>query len=310
MNMLNGGMWPVMLTPFSEDKKVDFEKLKTLTSFYVEAGSKGLFANCLSSEMFYLTEEERLKVTQTVVDTVNGVIPVVATGTFSADVNENATFFEKIYSTGIAAVVINSNQLANQTDNDTVFKNKLINLLENTGEIPLGIYECPVPYKRIISLDVMKWMTESKRFLYFKDTSCDIPSIKEKLKITNGSALGIYNANIPTGLESLKMGGRGISPIGANFFPELYSYLADNYNNESKTKEIEKINSVLCVIDPLIHNIYPFAAKWVLRERGFNINTMTRTPISEIVSQDYIKLKQLITVLNSLMKEIGIRSII
>eukprot|EP01034_Spumella_vulgaris_P003201 gene3201-4132_t len=45
------GFIPVMLTPFLKTGAVDYEGLKTLTEFYLNAGSAGLFATCLSSEM-------------------------------------------------------------------------------------------------------------------------------------------------------------------------------------------------------------------------------------------------------------------
>ena len=54
-----GGVWPVMLTPFTKDREIDFKTLKQLVEWYIERGSSGLFAVCQSSEMFYLSFEER-----------------------------------------------------------------------------------------------------------------------------------------------------------------------------------------------------------------------------------------------------------
>lgn len=60
------GFIPVMLTPFTADLQVDYSCLRKLTEFYLEAGAVGLFANCLSSEMYELSDEERLNVIATV----------------------------------------------------------------------------------------------------------------------------------------------------------------------------------------------------------------------------------------------------
>ena len=51
---------PVMLTPYKQNGKIDFEGLSRLMDFYLAAGVKGFFANCQSSEMYYLNEDERL----------------------------------------------------------------------------------------------------------------------------------------------------------------------------------------------------------------------------------------------------------
>ena len=46
-----GGVWPVMLTPFTEENQVDYPALKELVEWYIENGVDGLFAVCQSSEM-------------------------------------------------------------------------------------------------------------------------------------------------------------------------------------------------------------------------------------------------------------------
>jgi len=83
---------PVMVTPFQQDGKIDLEGVTRLIDFYLAAGVKGFFANCLSSEMYQLREEERLTLTQHVVKRVNGIVPVVATGSFVSTILEQVTF--------------------------------------------------------------------------------------------------------------------------------------------------------------------------------------------------------------------------
>ena len=51
-NRFPGGSWPVMLTPFTEDNKIDYDGLKELVDWYIKNGVSGMFAVCQSSEMF------------------------------------------------------------------------------------------------------------------------------------------------------------------------------------------------------------------------------------------------------------------
>ena len=308
--LLPGGMWPVMLTPFRDDASLDIEGLKKLTEIYISAGSGGLFANCLSSEMFQLNDDERIKITETVVKYTQGKIPVVSSGTFSKDEKTNADFIKRIYDTGVKAVIINTNQLNDPDENENAFKIKLEQLLQYTDNIPLGIYECPVPYKRLLSPELVKWLGKTERFFYFKETSCDIPSIEKKLIALNDSSLGLYNANLPTGIDSMKKGARGISPIGANYFPEVYGFLIQNFNNVSIDAEIKKLNSVLSAIDTLIHVCYPYSAKLVLQNRGLNISTKTRTHFDTMTSQDFIKFNDLLFVFQDMARELNIPEVI
>ena len=43
-----GGVWPVMLTPYTEKGALDEDALAALTEWYVGSGVKGLFAACQS----------------------------------------------------------------------------------------------------------------------------------------------------------------------------------------------------------------------------------------------------------------------
>ena len=61
-NQFAGGVWPVMLTPFTDHNEVDYPALERLTEWYIENGVSGLFAVCQSSEMFFLSLEERVKI--------------------------------------------------------------------------------------------------------------------------------------------------------------------------------------------------------------------------------------------------------
>ena len=76
-------MWPVMLTPFTERGEVDYNALERLIAFYEEGGCSGLFAICQSSEVFYLSLEERVKIADFVKK--HASLPVIASGHVSDD---------------------------------------------------------------------------------------------------------------------------------------------------------------------------------------------------------------------------------
>ena len=100
MNKLPSGLWPVMITPLKPNNNLDLDGVRKVTDMYLAAGANGMFANCLSSEMFQLTREERLELTKTVVNHCKGKVPVVATGTFYMHGNDNADFIKEMQAAG------------------------------------------------------------------------------------------------------------------------------------------------------------------------------------------------------------------
>ena len=293
MEMLPKGLWPVMITPFTNNNHIDLTGLERLTNMYLDAGVNGMFANCLSSEMYQLTSEERLLLTSNVVKFCDGKVPVVATGTFSRNQNENADFIKKIYDTGVNAVILITSLLVEPDENETVLKNRLEKLLLDTGNIPLGVYECPIPYKRLLSPEIMTWMASTGRFIYHKDTSCNSISLEKKAAAVKGTNFGVYNADTSTALDSLDSGSRGISPISGNFYPEPYSYLLKEYFANGRTEKLNRLHAFLTMMDRVTHSFYPYSAKLFLVKRGLKIETNTRIPQETLTNVDNIRLNAL-----------------
>ncbi|HEV7350800.1 dihydrodipicolinate synthase family protein [Telluribacter sp.] len=290
---LPDGLWPVMLTPFTKNNEVDLEGLERLTEMYLQAGSNGLFANCLSSEMYQMTDEERLLVTSSVVKIAQARVPVVATGTFSRSVSENIDFIKKIYDTGIHAVILITSMLVEPDESEDQLKGRLEEILEQTGQIPLGVYECPVPYKRLLSPSLMGWMASTGRFVYHKDTSCHSGAIDRKAKAIKGTRFNLYNADTTTALDSLESGGSGISPISANYYPEPYRYLLDQYQLYGRNEEVIRLHAILSMMDRVTHSFYPYAAKVFLQQRGLKIETNSRVPTETMAQVDKLRLQGL-----------------
>ena len=279
MNKSKKGFIPVMLTPFNNDGSIDYKNLTALTELYLKAGVTGLFANCLSSEMFELSDAERLQLTKHIVDVVDGQVPIVATGTFEGSIQQQADFTNKIYGTGIDAVILISGLLAKENDSDAVFVDNVHQLLNLTPGVPTGFYECPVPYKRVLTASQLEDFVNTGRVIYHKDTSLDINQIKAKLSVVKNPDFGLYDAYMVHAIESLKAGSAGLSCIQGNFFPELIVWICDNYNDASKAEEIAAVQQFLESNMGVMHDVYPIVAKYTLQKRGLSISNYTRREV-------------------------------
>lgn len=266
-----------MLTPFKENGAIDFDGLTALTEYYMEAGAAGLFANCLSSEMFELTPSERLQLVDHVVRATKGAIPVVATGAFGGALADQADFVKKIHNLGVEAVILISSLLAEEKDTEAFFEEQVFGLLDLTEQIPLGFYECPVPYKRVISPAQLGRFVDTGRVIYHKDTCLDLESVRAKNIAGSGNErFGLYDAYMAHAVDSLKSGSAGLSCIQGNFFPQLVSWLCKNYDRPGLETEVEKAQEFFINEMDVMHAVYPVVAKYYLQKQGLNISTFTR----------------------------------
>ncbi|HEX5652118.1 MAG TPA: dihydrodipicolinate synthase family protein [Chitinophagaceae bacterium] len=269
---------PVMITPFNLKAKVDLDVVSNLIDFYLAAGVKGFFANCLSSEMYSISEDERIDLTRHVVRYVNNRVPVVATGSFGLTINDKAEFTRKIYDTGIDAAILITGHFANIEDSDEILLRNFEKMFRLTGNIPLGTYECPAPYKRILGPEIFKTLLSANRMIYHKDTSIDLEKVKAKLDVlvSLDNQLEFYDAHSPNAMYSIQMGAKGMSSIAGNFYPEILVWMVNNANNPEKQEQVKWLQAEISRVDPLIHIAYPMSAKYFLRKRGLPVRTISR----------------------------------
>ncbi|MCZ8517839.1 dihydrodipicolinate synthase family protein [Paenibacillus filicis] len=189
---------------------------------------------------------------------------------------------ERIAATGIDAFVLVTNRLAKPEEPDEVWIRLAEKLLERLPGIRFGLYECPYPYKRLLSPKLLRWCSSRQRFYFLKDTSCSLNDLRAKMEAVRGSRLKIFNANSATLLESLKMGVAGFSGIMANFHPELYVWFANNWRREPQKAEwLQAFLSTAALIES---QPYPLNAKYHLQQEGIPISLFSR-------SRDYHELK-------------------
>ena len=304
------GFVPVMLTPFLESGEVDFPALSQLTEFYLKAGAAGLFANCLSSEMYELTDEERLAVTRQVVETVAGRVPVVATGTFSGSLPKQAGFIKRIHNTGVQAVIVITSLLAQQDESDEVFMERMHQLLDLTPGIPLGMYECPVPYKRLINSRMLSELLPTGRIVYHKDTSLDAGEVARRLKAGEEYEFGLYDAYMVNAVSSLKAGAAGLSCIQGNLFPELVVWLCACYDQAERAEEVAKVQQFFDDCMDLAHTAYPIIAKHALQKRGLPISLYTRRAVDPLTPSVVAEIDELLASADKLMGELSLTPVL
>lgn len=269
------GVYPTMVTPFTEDNKIDYNAVEALIDWYAEKGVDGIFAICQSSEIFFLSFEERLELLRFVMKHTPKNISVVASGHVADNLSQQIEEAKAFVQEGIDAYVFISNRFAGETESDSIFLNNMEKAVGEIGDISFGIYECPYPYKRIMTPSVLKELASTGRFTFLKDTCCDPHMINEKLSAVEGMGLKIYNANSASLLETLKMGCAGFSGVMANFHPEIYSWLCKNYDKEpEKAKQVQTFLGFASLAEC---QMYPVNAKYYLSLEGVPMGYASRS---------------------------------
>ncbi len=240
------GIIPVMLTPFTDQGEIDYAGLERLIEWYLEKGADALFAIAQSSEMQFLTLAERSALGRFVVRQVAGRVPVVVSGHISDDPFSQIEELMAAGKTGADGIVLVTNHLDPKGAGTETFRGNLHWLMEQLpSDIPLGLYECPAPYRRLLTDEELKICIDSGRFVLLKDVSCDLATVKRRVASAEGSPLAIINANAGIAYGAMLAGARGFAGVFTNFHPDLYKWLRTSGSQHPELAE--EINTFLVV---------------------------------------------------------------
>lgn len=311
MNSNLDGVWPVMITPFKEPldassiPEVDYPCLDTLIEWYISSGVHGLFSICLSSEMFDLSYEERYEIAKRVCDQVNGRVPVVVGATFEGGVARHIEFINSIRNFATAAVFI-TNQICEMEESDDVWIRNAQEILDGTGDFPLGVYESPYPLPRFLSPKIGAWMSSTKRFIYYKSNKPNIHEMKaiiESIQELPNSGIGFYSGSSLLFNSILECGGNGYSGIALNYFPWLLLWMLNNRNDS----RVKKVHEFLLMTNQIHCNKYPTACKVYLNKMlGLDIKPVSRFKYIPLDEPDVWVLETMHEQMIKLCEELGI----
>lgn len=269
------GCYPTMITPFRENGEVDYDAAGSLVDWYIEKHADGIFAVCQSSEMFFLTKEEQLKLARTVVERADGRIPVVVSGHIEDDIDEGIEGLARMAETGADAVVLVSNRIAGKDEGEDVFVKNAEKIFSQLPNVTFGLYECPYPYLRLLSDEFLSYAAKEGKLHFLKDVSCSQAKEAARAGIVRGSGLSLFNANTSTLLGSLQAGYSGYNGVMANFHIDLYSWFYRNFSKEPETAaELQDFLTLAAVIEA---RAYPISAKWYQNEYGVKMTLHTRS---------------------------------
>jgi 4-hydroxy-tetrahydrodipicolinate synthase len=275
-----------MITPFTEAGKIDYKAVDNLVKWYIKRGCDGIFSVCQSSEMFYLSESEKLDLATATKEAAEGKVKVIASGHTADDHNKQIEELGKMAETGVDAVVLVSNRLAKESEGEDVFRANANDIFTQLPDVTFGLYECPYPYLRLLTTDFLADCAKSGKLVFLKDVSCSTSILKERIEAIKGTSLSLFNANTSTLLDSFEMGADGYNGVMANFHIDLYKWLYLNFKKEPETaRELMDFLTLAGVIEA---RCYPVSAKYHQNKFDVNMSLFTKAKDVNLLNENGI----------------------
>ncbi|WP_423996554.1 dihydrodipicolinate synthase family protein [Halorubrum trapanicum] len=165
---------PPIVTPFDADGNVDADALTDHAETLVDAGLDGVVPCGTTGEFASLTDEEHRTVVETVVDAVDGRIPVLAgaADTTVAGVRDRLRFAAEV---GADAGLVTLPYYHNSTA--PAGQRAFLDAVADDAPLPIYLYDIPSTVGEPIDPDVLAAAAEHESIVGLKDTSGDVSAV-------------------------------------------------------------------------------------------------------------------------------------
>ena len=260
------GINPGILTLFNEDKSIDYEGMKALLDFLMDAKVNGVYVCGTTGEFPLLTLEERKKIAETVVNYVKGKITVYVHigGITTGDAVELAKHACACGADGIGAVP--PYYYSYSEDELVEHFSKIANALPS--DFPVYLYNIPQRTGNWIKPSLFVKLAEScSNIVGIKDSSGSLTTVMEYLLAFREKDVTIIEGADEQLLSGLSAGCKGSVSGNANVFPEVFVKLWKEFK-ENKLKEARETQLTIVKISQILKYGNIPLLKYALKLRG------------------------------------------
>ncbi len=264
----HSGVHALLLTPFNDDKTIDYKAFEEYVSFQASKKPQHLFAVCGSSEMSNLNIEERVKLASLAVKNA-GDTHIVATANMEPSWLAQVEEVKRIEATGVDGLVFVTKGYGN--DQERMFT--YLAELSTFTKLPIMLYEFPGFNPSKMSGETYKKLVETGRFVSIKDTTCTMPEIKEKIAVQGSTC--VLQANIPYLFEAYMAGARGVCATPTSCGVSLFVKMWDEFSN-GKIEAAKVTFENIIMLDNAIDSGFNVSAKYLLSLQGVPFKAINR----------------------------------
>lgn len=288
------GAGVAIVTPFKENREVDYEKFAQLIEEQIAGGTDAIIVCGTTGESSTLTHEEHLDVIKYCVETVKGRIPVVA-GTGS-NCTETAVYLStEAEKYGVDGLLLVSPYYNKATQNGLYKHYKTI---ADSVKVPCILYNVPSRTGCNIAPEtIVRLCTDVENIVGVKEASGNISQIVKLMSMADGK-VDLYSGNDDQIVPLLALGAKGVISVLSNVAPkQAHDICAKYFAGDVEGSCAEQLRAIpLC--NALFCEVNPIPVKKALNLMGKEVGSL-RPPLTDMEEENAAKLEKA-------MKEYGI----
>jgi len=226
------GMGVAMITPFKEDESVDYEALIRMIDYLVDNGTDYIVALGTTAETIALSDDEKKEVTRTIIERVDGRIPIVL-GIGGNCTQRILSQIDRTDFKGIDAI-LSVVPYYNKPTQEGIYQH--FKAIVSATPLPIVLYN--VPGRTVTNMTAETTLRLAHEFdsvIAVKEASGNFAQIGEIIKY-KPSGFQVISGDDGITLPMLAIGAVGVISVLGNAFPKDFSHmvhlaLAGDYQN-------------------------------------------------------------------------------
>lgn len=261
------GAFVPLVTPRSVDGSPHYEEIRILVDRMLKSGLDGIVALGSTSELASLSEAERGRVLETVIDAVGGRAPVIA-GIGSSVVNEVYRAVEHAAAAGADATLVVP-PFYYPLDDNAVFE--FFHQVSRRARVPILAYQIPRLSGVSISAKVVIDLAREGLIVGVKDSNRDFEYLHQIiLECGEIEGFSAFTGSDNQVLSTLLVGGAGSITVCANVVPSLIAELTAATRQGNMTLAGPLQLKLIQIANALRRGAFPANAKAALTILGMN----------------------------------------
>ena len=281
------GVYVAMLTAFSGDGSINEKEMRRIVDFLVESGVHGLFPVSTVGEYIHMSEEEKVRLMEIVVDQSGGKVCVTpgVGSTVPADAIRLARKAEELGCQGVVVPPPYFYPLSQE------MIGKYFETIADEVDLPIILYNIPL-FTQPLSYDLVERLSRRKNIVAMKESSgsmVDFLHFMDKIRLVDED-MSFLTGREETLLPCLMMGGKGCMTATSGILPEIMVgiYNAWQEGNYAEARDLQF--SVLLVIRAMFTLPFPLGFKVAMATRGFEMGP-PKQPLSDAERSNYKTMK-------------------
>lgn len=268
------GTGVALITPFKEDKSIDFEALRAVINFVIEGGVQYVVTLGTTGETSTLSREEKLDIIQATLGYIDARVPVV----IGIGGNNTASIIKDIETFPVekAAAILSASPYYNKPSQEGIFQH--YKALADATTKPILLYNVPGRTgSNISAATTVRLANEVSNIGGIKEASGNMTQCMQILR-DKPEEFMVVSGDDNLALAQIACGMDGVISVAANCFPKYFSLLVSTALEGDYVRARSYNNLLLQGYDLLFAENNPAGVKAVLSELGLIQNSL-RLPL-------------------------------